>query len=784
MTGGVTLAMRALTTLLVLTLAACGTEAGSSAEDTQGDSGASYGVLDGESVFGHGDAVTNTDAPPTESDSEIASDPGPGDATQCGDGVCSNEESSATCPADCEATCGDGVCAVGENADLCPEDCPLSCGDGVCAEGETALNCSADCGQPCGDGTCSDEETAASCPEDCGPVCGDGLCEADESTEDCPEDCVSDTPELTGIFAPQREAWRAEGLVSVEGNRLMVGGEAYYPKTDFLTAVYPGDDWSTWSSLYYFGFDEAKRHTVRDALVEAQYNSIYIFTLNIGDGVITPYGQGGFSADTGDLNTARVEDWKAAVEDLLDHQLKPFIWLAGDDSPAVAAMSLQDWQTYVDHMVDAFEEYPILWVIGLEVDEYWTPTQSEQRRAYLASKTQHPVGVHLTISETTNTATPYQHNFDFVMGQFHSPQDNAAYASQTAAYTLPDVPWIASEFNVFGTGDGDEAVGSVTERSRDIGTVIAAVGDPPLVAGIGNGIDLTGEPPAPPEGPPEDFSGVIWLHTDVSGWAQTATLSQVSIQGGQVCMDYDKANQWPVTTIQGSSGEVEVVGNPWVFIKHEGQWYAATWEWLRPGQTCKDKNSVAGDHIKQSPFVELDWTPTPGQTYWLMVSAPARMGQMTVAERSNLLPLVWSGSGGSNNGGEDPPTNPVDVPPPSSSGEVLGHIDSVVPQGSGAVVNGWACHQGWPGAINVHLYVGGSAGVGTLVTDATADEASEAAVASACGSTGTAHRFAISMTPEQRSAHAGQPVYVHGISPVGKDNLLLENSGTHTVPAP
>ena len=249
-------------------------------------------------------------------------------------------------------------------------------------------------------------------------------------------------------------------------------------------------------------------------------------------------------------------------------------------------------------------------------------------------------------------------------------------------------------------------------------------------------------------------------------------------------MDYDKANEWPVTTIQGSSGAVEVVGNPWVFIKHEGQWYAATWEWLRPGQTCKDKNSVAGDHIKQSPFVEMDWTPTPGQTYWLMVSAPARMGQMSVAERSNLLPLVWAGSGGSNNGGGDPPTDPVDVPPPSSSGEVLGHIDSALPQGSGAVVNGWACHQGWEGSINVHLYVGGSAGVGTLVTAATANGASEAAVATACGSTGTAYRFAISMTPEQRSAHAGQPVYVHGISPVGNDNLLLENSGTHTVPAP
>ena len=78
-------------------------------------------------------------------------------------------------------------------------------------------------------------------------------------------------------------------------------------------------------------------------------------------------------------------------------------------------------------------------------------------RLVLTPTLQPDVGVHLTISESTNPATPYQNNFDYVMGQLHSPQSNQAYIDQTLAYTIQGVPWVASEFNVFGTGDGAEA---------------------------------------------------------------------------------------------------------------------------------------------------------------------------------------------------------------------------------------------------------------------------------------------------------------------------------------
>ena len=98
--------------------------------------------------------------------------------------------------------------------------------------------------------------------------------------------------------------------------------------------------------------------------------------------------------------------------------------------------------------------------------------------------------------------------------------------------------------------------------------------------------------------PPLDLSAVTWLHPDVSGWPAALNLSNVTVSSSQVCLDHDIPASWPSATV----GTAEVNANPWVFIWYDNQWWGATWEWLRPGQTCKNKSSVAGDHIKQDPF--------------------------------------------------------------------------------------------------------------------------------------------------------------------------------------
>jgi len=133
---------------------------------------------------------------------------------------------------------------------------------------------------------------------------------------------------------------------------------------------------------------------------------------------------------------------------------------------------------------------------------------------------------------------------------------------------------------------------------------------------------------------PADLAGVRWLHTNVSGWSQTASLD-ARVSGSSMVLSYNKANVWPSRVVDGTA----VNANPWIFVFRDGVWYAATWEWLRPGQTSKAITSVAGDHIKKSPL--NSFSPRSGEVYGFMVSGLARDSTRNVQERSNVDMVRW-----------------------------------------------------------------------------------------------------------------------------------------------
>ncbi len=131
-----------------------------------------------------------------------------------------------------------------------------------------------------------------------------------------------------------------------------------------------------------------------------------------------------------------------------------------------------------------------------------------------------------------------------------------------------------------------------------------------------------------------DLSKVVWLHADVSGWPVTSELT-VNIGGGSITLDYDAKGEWPATSMQGTA----VNANPWIFVNVDGTWYAATWEWFRPGQVTKPMSVVEGGHIGQSPLQSFQ--PSSGETYGFMVSTPARGSQRTLNERTAVVMAVW-----------------------------------------------------------------------------------------------------------------------------------------------
>ena len=101
----------------------------------------------------------------------------------------------------------------------------------------------------------------------------------------------------------------------------------------------------------------------------------------------------------------------------------------------------------------------------------------------------------------------------------------------------------------------------------------------------------------------------------------------------------------PGDSMGSSGGDVIVNANPWVFANLGGSWYAATFEWMRPGTTSKARYAVNGDHIKQPPLAS--WSPSQGEELYFMVSGLARSSSRNQQERTNLIKITWPAPGGS-----------------------------------------------------------------------------------------------------------------------------------------
>ena len=274
-----------------------------------------------------------------------------------------------------------------------------------------------------------------------------------------------------------------------------------------------------------------------------------------------------------------------------------------------------------------------------------------------------------------------------------------------------------------------------------------------------------------------DFSNVVWIHDNISHWPQTVTLEASKGPGdtinisnnGTTCGAGDACwpNFNPSYVAPGDRLYNVFVGGVWIFVYRDEAWIAGLFDSIiRDQQVVWDHNLHPGSRWPGGLL--SDFQPQPCERYGWMISTalPVLSTLYTVDERSNVSEFAWPAGSGSG------------VPGPD--GEVRGHIDSVSDSGT---VSGWACYTGWSGSIDVHVYVGGATGDGGInVAALTANEASEPEVAEICESSGTAHRFHASIHADDVAAHHGQPVFVHGISPVENGNNLLDGSGIHTVP--
>jgi len=101
--------------------------------------------------------------------------------------------------------------------------------------------------------------------------------------------------------------------------------------------------------------------------------------------------------DFGYVNGIDSDYWRKRLNRLRDSGIQPVIWMVSDDSPEVYRLGLQNQIDYQNQVVDAVDDLVSHYVVCLECDEYYSPSQVSTLITELRKKgVNKPIGVHLT----------------------------------------------------------------------------------------------------------------------------------------------------------------------------------------------------------------------------------------------------------------------------------------------------------------------------------------------------------------------------------------------------
>jgi hypothetical protein len=177
-------------------------------------------------------------------------------------------------------------------------------------------------------------------------------------------------------------------------------------------------------------------------------------------------------------------------------------------------------------------------------------------------------------------------------------------------------------------------------------------GEAPLTSQMPSPPEVKEDPEDPPPGPWDEYddfeeNDITWLHTDVSGWDVTSSVTAAHINYDELCIFHTMAGLWPeVLGIFSEDPDAPMEGNLWIIARVDGVWYAATFDYLRPGGECK-YDGYGPDDEGPGPAtfgaVPLStWVPQTGEPVWMFVSTVARHKPLgPLSERSDYVQLLW-----------------------------------------------------------------------------------------------------------------------------------------------
>jgi hypothetical protein len=166
-------------------------------------------------------------------------------------------------------------------------------------------------------------------------------------------------------------------------------------------------------------------------------------------------------------NISPQPDWEARLSHLNSRGLRPIMWLMADDSPSLASKPLSYHKSHNAEMVRRLDDSVDGYVIGLEVNEYWTAAQTGEMILELKKHTNKPIGVHLTPS----TPLAYVTHADVLYLQTGFGLTPAQFREKVkATLSATSKPVIVSEYHLDSASAEAKALGDIACQLGAIGT--------------------------------------------------------------------------------------------------------------------------------------------------------------------------------------------------------------------------------------------------------------------------------------------------------------------------
>ena len=149
--------------------------------------------------------------------------------------------------------------------------------------------------------------------------------------------------------------------------------------------------------------------------------------------------------------------WRSRINKLRDSGIQAVVWLISDDSKDVYSKGLKNQIDYQSKVVSEVDDIVSHYVVCLECDEYYTPSDVSTLIAELKKKTNNPVGVHLT----PGVKQEYIKDADIIYLQTGFSISEQQFRRQIEAALSFGKPVVVSEYHLNGTSSEAKRLGDI-----------------------------------------------------------------------------------------------------------------------------------------------------------------------------------------------------------------------------------------------------------------------------------------------------------------------------------